>query len=206
MARHAFTLVIGWLLGMGPGAMALSGQHAPPPASPSSLAEALDSLQRELSPAQLAFIRDSMTEDMGAAHMPIGLGLRNRWGLWARSPLAQYFDSLGVYHPDDMSGIILTSLWRRLHGRPIDLAQQVHDAQTYWRYALPPDSTTFPACPKGVHLMAGTINFTKRPYITTHIGQCPATKAWWTYNADRGWLPADSSQFRDLLDLPDVVR
>lgn len=205
MARSLSTLLVACALALGPGAVALFGQHSLPPASPSSLTEALDSLEHELSPAQLAYIRDSASEDMGAVHMSLGLGIRNTWGLWAHSRLAQYFDSIGVYHPDDMSGIVLTSLWRRLHERPINLDQQVRDAQMYWRYAMPPDSTTFPACPGGVHLFGGTVNLDKRPYVTTHIGQCVGTKMWWTYNADRGWLPADSSQFRDLLDLPDVV-
>jgi hypothetical protein len=204
-AAVAGALLASCVLMGGPGVRADAGQVSPPPALPASLTEALDSLERRLSPPQLAFIRDSAGEDMGAFHMTLGLTLRNRWGLWAGSRLAQYFNSVGIYHPDDMSGIILTSLWRRLHGRPIDLARQVREAQAYWRYALRPESTSFPACPGGVHLMAATLSFDTRPYVTTHIGQCPATRKWWMNNADVGWLPADSSRFRDLLDLEDVV-
>ena len=59
--------------------------------------------------------------------------MRNDWGLWGGSPLARYFNRLGVFHPDDISGIILTSFWRHLNGRPIKLDEQVKHYQDYWK-------------------------------------------------------------------------
>ena len=52
-----------------------------------------------------------MTEDefSGRYHLGFGMWMRNNWGLWKSSRLSRYFNSLGVYHPDDMTGIILTA-------------------------------------------------------------------------------------------------
>jgi hypothetical protein len=47
--------------------------------------------------------------------------------------LAKWFNRHGIVHPDDMSGIILTSYWRRLNGKPIALASQVKYFQDYWK-------------------------------------------------------------------------
>jgi hypothetical protein len=58
-------------------------------------------------------------------HMGLGRNLRNRWGLWTSSRLREYFLDLGVTHPDDMSGIILTSYNAYLNGREIDLEKQL---------------------------------------------------------------------------------
>jgi len=48
-----------------------------------------------------------MTENefLGGAHMGLGMWMRNNLGLWKE--LADYFNSVGIFHPDDMSGIIL---------------------------------------------------------------------------------------------------
>jgi hypothetical protein len=41
-------------------------------------------------------------------HHGLGTWLRNYWGLWAGSRLAQKFNRAGIRHPDDMSHIILS--------------------------------------------------------------------------------------------------
>ena len=65
-------------------------------------------------------------------HRTIGMWMRNNWGLWRGSRLKQYFNNLGVNHPDDMSAIILTSFWRHLHKQPIKLEEQIKVCQDYW--------------------------------------------------------------------------
>lgn len=59
------------------------------------------------------------------AHFGIGLWMRNHWSLWGDSRLSKYFNDLGVFHPDDMSGIILTSYHRYLLGKDIKLEEQI---------------------------------------------------------------------------------
>jgi hypothetical protein len=67
------------------------------------------------------------------AHMGLGMWIRNNWGLRTKdSDLARYFRGMGVFHPDDMSGIILTSFHRYLNNRPIELNKQVKYYKDYW--------------------------------------------------------------------------
>jgi len=69
---------------------------------------------------------------MNLYHMSMGLWMRNNWGLWKGSRLAKWFNAQGIIHPDDMSGIILTSFWRHLNNKPIGLDEQVKFYQDWW--------------------------------------------------------------------------
>jgi hypothetical protein len=72
-------------------------------------------------------------EFLADAHFGLGMGIRNNWGLWKGKGLAKYFNSIGIYHPDDMSGIILTSYYRELHGKEWKVDEQVKYYQDYWK-------------------------------------------------------------------------
>lgn len=74
------------------------------------------------------------TEDefSGRVHMGFGMWMRNNWQLWGGSRLSKYFNEMGIYHPDDMSGIILTSYHRRLTGKKIELEEQTIYYKSYW--------------------------------------------------------------------------
>jgi glutathione peroxidase-family protein len=102
---------------------------------PKDLEDAFSELKKMLSPALLNEIRLKSEKDVIEYHHGFGTWLRNNWGLWAGSRLAQYFRQLGINHPDDMSGIILTSFWRYLHSQPIKLEEQVEYYKEYWRKA-----------------------------------------------------------------------
>lgn len=66
-------------------------------------------------------------------HFGGGMSIRNNWKLWAgTSELSKFFRDLGINHPDDMSGIIFTSLHRKLNGIEIDLDSQVKYYKDYW--------------------------------------------------------------------------
>lgn len=65
-------------------------------------------------------------------HFGLGRWMRNNWQLWKGSRLSYYFNNIGVYHPDDMSGIILTSYQRHLKGEDIKLEEQIKHYQDYW--------------------------------------------------------------------------
>jgi hypothetical protein len=47
--------------------------------------------------------------------------------------LANYFNNIGVYHPYEMSSIILTSYYRKLKREPIDLINQVNPIRNYYK-------------------------------------------------------------------------
>ena len=62
----------------------------------------------------------------------IGIWMRNNWQLWGGSRLSKYFNQIGIYHPDDMSGIIMDSYHRYLRKEEIRLEEQVKYYQDYW--------------------------------------------------------------------------
>jgi hypothetical protein len=78
-----------------------------------------------------------LSEDdfVGQYHMGTGLYIRNNWGLWSGSRLSRYFNRKGIKHPDDMSGIILTSFHRQLNGKNIDFKGQIAVSKAYWKEA-----------------------------------------------------------------------
>ena len=66
------------------------------------------------------------------AHHGFGAWMRGNWHLEIGSRLSKYFNEMGIYHPDDMSGIILHSYHRRLTGKDIELEEQIKHYQDYW--------------------------------------------------------------------------
>ncbi len=99
---------------------------------PATLDEALNELDRGLSIGFKRLFREAHEDPVGHFHGDLGMWMRTRWGLWAGSSLSQHFNELGILHPDDMSGIILTSYWRRARGVVIDLDSQVAACKAYW--------------------------------------------------------------------------
>ena len=83
----------------------------------------------------------TLTEDefSGKYHFGFGMWMRNSWGLWKGSRLSNYFNSIGVYHPDEMTGIIFDSYYRQLIGQEIKLPEQVKYYQDYWEKAKKDD-------------------------------------------------------------------
>ena len=54
-----------------------------------------------------------------------GMGIRNEWIRSGNPELVKFFLDEGVKHPDDMSAMILTSYYRHLLGKEIDLEGQI---------------------------------------------------------------------------------
>ena len=86
--------------------------------APKNLVEAIARLKSELNVDELARVR-SADEHMTEFHFSLGMQLRNTWGLWSNDALPTWFVERGVPHPEDMSEVILRSLWRELHGLPL---------------------------------------------------------------------------------------
>jgi hypothetical protein len=75
---------------------------------PRDLEDAHAELIKHLPPAELQRIRDMKTADeMVYYHFDLGMGLRNEWGLWRGSRLSRRLNLMGIWHPDNMSGVIL---------------------------------------------------------------------------------------------------
>ena len=107
---------------------------------PNDLDEALAELDRMLTPALKDEMRKGDEKAMGQYHFGLGMWMRNDWGFWKGLELAKWFNARGITHPDDMSGIVLTSYWRHLRGKPIALAGQVRFYKAYWKEALEEDA------------------------------------------------------------------
>lgn len=54
-------------------------------------------------------------------HIGIGMWMRNKFRLWGKSRLQQYFEKYKIRHPDHMSSIILTAWHRSLNNKEIKL-------------------------------------------------------------------------------------
>lgn len=82
---------------------------------------------------------------MSWTHHAAGQFLRNSWYLWwyenhvvkgwpkEKPKLVEFFNNLGIVYADDMSGIILSSVWRRVNNFPIELEKQVEKYKNYWK-------------------------------------------------------------------------
>lgn len=101
---------------------------------PQNLEEAVEQLKKIHPDTTKQKIR-SMTEDefLAGSHFGLGMWIRNNWQLWKGKGLADYFNSIGIFHPDDMSGIILRSYYRELTGKEWDVDNQVKYYQDYWK-------------------------------------------------------------------------
>ncbi|MBK6348182.1 MAG: hypothetical protein IPF68_20015 [Bacteroidales bacterium] len=97
---------------------------------PKNLTECLIQLDSTLSDSiKQNILTYPETEFVGLSQLNLGMYLRNKWGLWWGSELSVYFNNLGINHPDDMSGIILTSYCRHLNGVPIDFIELVNSSR-----------------------------------------------------------------------------
>ena len=162
------------------------------PNPPATLSEALDRLRDTLPGETIQKMRDGTEADMVVNyHMGLGLWMRNNWGLWAGGPLYDDLAALGLRHPDDMPGVILTSLWRQLHDKPLELEAQVAKYKEFWRLATRPVPTSNKAC-------AGLIETTLSGGDEgVHMGICCADGLVWSYHVDRGWFrPTDAEMAR----------
>lgn len=99
---------------------------------PKDLDDCFKTLVKLFSPEEIEKVKNKTEENMNSYHHGTGRWLRNEWGLWQESKLVKWFNEKGVYHADDMSGIILASFWREINSEPIKLDEQIKHYQDYW--------------------------------------------------------------------------
>jgi hypothetical protein len=102
---------------------------------PKNLNDALNYLDCKWSASDKEKFRQIDERDVLATlHFGTGAAIRNSWGLWKKkkTSLRKSFNKMGIYHPDDISGIIFTSFHRTLNNKPIDLDKQVEFYKVYW--------------------------------------------------------------------------
>jgi hypothetical protein len=101
---------------------------------PRNLEESVLYFQQKWTKIQLDEFKNT-AEDKAVTehHFGTGTWIRNNWVHGSRdTTLTNYFHSLGIFHPDGISSIILTSLHRTLNQRDIQLDKQVEKYKAYW--------------------------------------------------------------------------
>jgi hypothetical protein len=100
---------------------------------PSNLEECLEELKKILSFEDQTFL--IQTDNPVKLHHTLGRWIRNNWLLWQEdSSLHQWFKTTyGLFHADDMSGVILESFWHHLRNEPHDIDAQVQKYKEYWK-------------------------------------------------------------------------
>jgi hypothetical protein len=71
-------------------------------------------------------------EYVSTLHHGFGMHLRNKWRLWANSDLAKFFNENGIFHPDDMSGIILQCFHEFVNTGKYSMTDKIDYYKEYW--------------------------------------------------------------------------
>jgi len=108
---------------------------------PKDLDDCFVELKKMLPSKVLNEMQVKTEKEMIEYHFGLGVWLRNNWGLWGGSRLATYFKKIGLVHPDDMSGLILTTFWRHLHNKPLEVEKEIARYKEYWAKQTPPKQT-----------------------------------------------------------------
>lgn len=99
---------------------------------PSNLEECFKKLERDLSLDDLTAIPKLSKQQLCRLHNNLGRWIRNNFKLWEGGPLKDYFEGLGLHHPDDMSGVIIESFWHHLRGEPLEVERQIQKYKDFW--------------------------------------------------------------------------
>jgi uncharacterized protein DUF6794 len=99
--------------------------------TPKTLGEAAGLIVADLRPEDRAYIQK---EGAAGVHHTFGMAMRNAWGLWHNSELAQHFKTVyGLGHAADMSGMILSSVESQVKDTPFDAKAEAEKYKAYWR-------------------------------------------------------------------------
>lgn len=117
---------------------------------PSNLDEAVDFLVSKINDLTIKFLEEECSTErifLSKIHHFIGMNIRNNWLLWwskkgakeyegwpkEKPAIVQYFNDLGIYHADDMSGIIFTTLYRKYFNKSLYIKEQTKKYINYWK-------------------------------------------------------------------------
>ena len=102
---------------------------------PKNLDEAVLYFQQNWTKQQLdSFKMKDERKAVADIHFGAGMWLRNNWVRGDRDTMfANYFHSLGIFAPDDISSIVFTSLHRTLNKKDINLDKQIEPYKIYWK-------------------------------------------------------------------------
>jgi hypothetical protein len=170
---------------------------------PTDLNDAINQINKVLAEESKLKIKKMNEEDFIAeSHFGIGFTLiRNGWALWGKSRLSKYFNEIGINHPDDMSGIILTSYFRKLKKKPIELEKQILDINEYYIKNLPPSKMEYPSFVTDVR-WENSVGYpeddSEENWAEIHFFFSLNKKIIWIYNYNYGWKQLTKKQYRQF--------
>ena len=100
---------------------------------PKDIYDAYKQLNHMLSPVIKKDLANGSDEQLAKYHFELGAWIRNNWGLWRGSDLSAWFNLKGIYHPDDMSEIILRSYRRYLRDDLLEMDAIIAYYVRYWK-------------------------------------------------------------------------
>ena len=101
---------------------------------PSSLDESLNYFEKKWTDSTKNSFKNKTEKDaVTELHMTIGMWIRNSWLRSENDSLVKQFNKMGIYHPDDISSIILTSLHRKLNHKDLKIKEQSQHYIDYWK-------------------------------------------------------------------------
>jgi hypothetical protein len=163
---------------------------------PKNLEEALTQIDFNLSDSLKVEIGKKTENDfISESHFGLKIGMRNNWKLWKGSDLSKYFNDIGIHHPDDMSGIILTSYYRKLNNLELKLQEQVNYYKKYWKdveLVNIPEKSEHPEKNLKFRIAGIYGHFTKdKPNATVYLQTNSKTEYSWVYDYYYGWKKID---------------
>jgi hypothetical protein len=107
---------------------------------PYNLHSAFKQIDKIVKPKERELIKSKSEKELTAlTHHGLGRWIRNNWGLWqGEGDMYEYMIELGLKHPDDMSGLILTSYIRHVKGEDLNVVGEVERYREYWKKAGSP--------------------------------------------------------------------
>lgn len=146
-------------------------------------------------------------------HFGFGRWIRNNWLRDKKgSRLAEYFQDMGIFHPDDMSGIILVSYHRYLNNKDINLQEQIAYYRLYAKVHKEPLKEDYPEGEKELQFntkLTYSLKDGKTP-ACIHVQTNSKTENTWIYDYHFGWKLLSKDEKARLVSAPqereDILR
>lgn len=135
------------------------------------------------------------------SHFGIGLWIRNNWGLWGKgSRLSAFFHKNGVYHPDDISAMILISYYRYISNKDIDFDGQLEENRYSTLINATPNKKLYPkgASKKLAFDTRIIYNGEDDKEGVLHIGIDSKKNQYWLYDYQYGWKKVDAATIKKI--------
>lgn len=152
---------------------------------PSSLDESLNYFEKNWSDsAKSSFKNKPENNAVTELHMTEGMWIRNNWIRHGNDSLAKQFNKIGIYHPDDISAIILASLHRKLNNKDLNVEEQAQHYIDYWKPIIENDEKSKKLATENYkkYKVGDKINIYYPVY--THNGQSNAA----IYENNKNWI------------------